>query len=485
MPNPLISIILILPIIKSQKLIWSANVNFGSMKWLPWDYFGRTLLYYSENKEYKCSADTDICSNPSIAYNPSTYLMKNNDFYVNGMLAGRTRRFDYNGKDLNYYFSSTNQYIHQFQSIEANDKYFYIKSPESKSLQIYELKQWPNLQILKSLPNQDSSWWIKDNGLFSFKKGSNVSLIRYELDGKKSFTVSIVQCQSNTPDSEIFLASSDNIVYVVCSPQKLIFKLNSVTGIIEKQGTLERNDVVSFACNSEYLFILFKDATIRQYTTDFIHFYTYSVPNTTIPQYNMLKLDSDFLFLILCQINNESTCSPLIAKFSIAKSISISFQIGKHIYSPDIEFTNDSKVEIKVTADVIALPDEAKSQSNAFISPVAFVEDQTFHLFYFSGGQKWGTICDRVSLNQLTIKRNIQNDAEATTKLEFLEINIPIISNSPLTNYASILLNLNERYFYVIHGGTNCIFKSFYSDLFAIDLKSFEYIKLRQSQAIE
>ncbi len=62
---------------------------------------------------------------------------------INDILRGRTWIFDYDGQTVCFKIS-VKKYLEQFQSISVKENYFYMRYPELKDIEIFDIFSWGN-----------------------------------------------------------------------------------------------------------------------------------------------------------------------------------------------------------------------------------------------------------------------------------------------------------------------------------------------------
>lgn len=225
---------------------------------------------------------------------------------------------------------STTQYIKQFESIALSRVSLYIKCPEINTIGLYNAGGFQNLQFKGNIINDDYRWLIKDT-LYSFKVIlAEVKVLKYSVNiNQKLWSKSLPYCKTKDPNNELFLSLFREFIFIICSSSNLIYKFNGDTGNILAQYSLDNGVVKAFKCSIQFLFILYGDATIVQYTHEFKYVYTYSIKDTKTPKYNTLKVDYDYLFCVLCtgSLSVKDFHSPVIYQWGIQDYSQTSFQV--------------------------------------------------------------------------------------------------------------------------------------------------------------
>jgi hypothetical protein len=197
-----------------------------------------------------------------------------------------------------------NGFIKAFNSI--NEKYFYIRYPETNTTNIFDKEKWVN-NPLTIMNKMDTQWFVEDDGLYVFKVETvDTKVFKYSLDGKNLlWTQSLPYCYPRYPDSQLLLSATTTYVFVVCNSETSIYQLRSKDGELIYQYPLEKGNVKTLECSDSFLFILFDTSNVVQYTFDFYYVFTYKVPFSGTPKYNSIKLDEKYLFYVLCSDNTE------------------------------------------------------------------------------------------------------------------------------------------------------------------------------------
>jgi hypothetical protein len=471
------------------KSYWSASVAFNKYGWLPWDVEGGVLIYYSGNQEYKCEFPGGICESSAVDYIPNTYILRTSNFYFyNDDNTSKTCSFAEAFSPRKCYQSPTIKYISQFESISFIRDYIYVKNPTVSTIEICKV----DLTFVKTLNNSDYRWHFKDT-LYGFKVSSDTTKVtKYMLDGSAEiWSQPLSYCFPKDPDNELFVSVSGSLVFVICSSINLIYKLDGTKGNIIVSYPLDSGNVKAFDCTSEFIFVLYGDANIVQYTLDFNYVYTYGIENSRTPKYNILKVDNQYIFCVLCSegLRSEECLSPVIYQWSIEKNIPkkvINYSVHK-LAEPNswIKLATTSQYK-SISSKTFSLENSSLSQIYS-ISPISYKDrNNQHHLIYFSGGGNAAKgLCGDFFLHDIIISELIPIEvsglAESDKYRKYLFADIP---NYSLIDYAAFLFPFNDSLFYIIHGGISCDFKTIFSTLFAIEIYQMKYIKVLQEHAI-
>jgi hypothetical protein len=318
--NKFIISFLFLFISQSQDIKWNATVSLNKYGWIPLDYAVETLIYYSNGMEYKCDSISAKCQSSKVSYLPNAYLVENSyHYYYNDDIRQETCSSFY--LSSNCIKHSNINYIKEFESISSVSLRFYIKNEEN--IAVYNINFNGNL-ITPPTIREGFYRWIKDT-LYSFKiEADETKVLQYSLgENTILWSKSLSYCNTKDPNNELFVSVVLPFVFIICSPANLIYKVNHPDGNIIAEYPLDSGNVKAFECSFEFLFILYGDANIVQYTLDFNYVHTYSIGNTRTPKYNTMKVDGDYIFCILCtaSLPSEDCDSHVIYQWNIVKSI--------------------------------------------------------------------------------------------------------------------------------------------------------------------
>jgi hypothetical protein len=193
-----------------------------------------------------------------------------------------------------------------------------------------------------------------------------------------------------------------------------------------------------------------------------------------VPAYNILKIDSDYVFYVLC---SESDC--YLYQLEFIKNYETAFNSYKTPLTTEkakIHIKNEQErfAKIFVGEGILSVP---LFLNNSFFTPVTYVDKTNEeHVLFFSGGghiQK-GSCADIVRYD-FTITELVNIQSKATSDAS-LQMRVLLDGPSfPISDYASILRKDNQNYFYIIHGGIGCDYNIKFSDLFSIDIINIQY----------
>ena len=466
-------------VVVPQSILWNSSIMMNEYNYFTWDYNEDKLFFYSNNKEYRCEMVSRECNEYHRNYIPTTYILTSNYYFINDIVSGGTCRYNYNGQGL-CYPSSYKEYLKEFQSISVAENYLYIRYPELNRIRIFDINSWESksLPLVTTLKNLNTTWYVKDDGLYAAKVSETiVEIFKYSLDGNYLWKSTFPYCQTQDPKNEILFAVKQSKVFVICTPINLMAIYYSREGNIISQYAIDKGNVVAMECSPSFLFILYGDGNVVQYTLDFNYVFTYSVDNMKTPKYNMLRVDERYMFYVLCKNNTECFIYQW-SVYSDIKEVTVFYETNK-LSGNASSITRSSEVAIR--RKVVNVENKQFQINNSFFTPVAFKDKlQQQHIIYFSGGQIIGKgICGDIFLHDMIIsEENGKLNLNVLPPFKLPEINYP------LNDYAASLITSDGKYFYLIHGGISCDYQTIYSDLFAIDIKSKEYIRLQQNEEI-
>jgi hypothetical protein len=379
-------LILFLSVVTSQKLIWTSNVTFNEYQYLPWDYHNGILLFYSNGIEYKCVSLN--CSVLKPENTPTTYLITNEYVFVNYHLIRRTCRLLNNRTSCvilpNY------RYIDEFQSISTNGGFFYFRIPETSEIEIYDINIWDGekLSSLKKIKNFHTLFHVKKTGIYGAKVGTDVSILKYPPDGSGLvWSNEFPYCRTEDPTNDLIFAYEESKVFVICRSVNLITVYGSSDGTIINQYPIDNSSAVAMECSSRFLFILYGEGSVAQYTLDFNYVHTYRVNNMKAPRYNMLRVDDDYLLYVLCE-NKPGHEGCFIYKWAVYFSETNKFLIN-YVYAKSDEI---STLSVENSTSLIISREFLLSQylknyirdQNSYFSPVTYRDQRKYqHLLFF------------------------------------------------------------------------------------------------------
>lgn len=489
-----------LSLLRAQEMIWNSSVSFNNFGWLPWDYSGDNLVYYSDNVQYSCRTfEAPILCNidePLVYLKtlvPNYFIISDSHLYFNDIDAGFTFRITTGGRRTFYSFGDSS-YLKEFQSIHVVKDYFYI-SYNSLEILMFDLKEWDTHQLHQTviqLNKMDYFWHIKSNAVFSIrvnKEGTTIT--NYMIYSTKvEWDSSVPFCNPTDPENQVFVASSQKITFLICNENYLIYLYHSSLGSLIGYYPIEAGTVKAMECSDEFVFILYEDASVWQYNLNFDYIFTYKVDKTKTPSHNnVLKVGKDYLFYVLCLDNNPSEwCnSPYISQWRIVKS---SPKVPIYYTSSKISHDKDSVVLKSETsmifnAEFMTSPNlnNVVIKQNSYFSPEIYSDEKgETHLIYFSGS---GNIAKGLNGDVLLHDTQITELITGKTMIHSTRVvQIYPILNYPLREYASYLMVHNKSFFYVIHGGITNDYKTISLDMFSIDISKKEYLKIPQEYTI-
>jgi hypothetical protein len=473
----------------TQNLLWVVNVTLNSYKWLPWDIETGLMVYYSVDKEYKCNTFSRTCQFRYPNYIPNTYAIETTElFYYTEESSRKTcKSSNSNTRCETLYPSET---YREFDSIVVNGDILFYGTPDSNdTMTIYD---WTTSTVSRNKVKVSGVRYQVKDSLYSFLLNNDKTrIMKYSTDVTTiMWTTNLPYCRPDSVDTQLFVSTWKPFVYVVCTSANLLYKISVDQGSILDQMQLDKGDIMYVQTSYEYIFILFEDASVVQYTTDFNYVYTYQVPNTKLPKYVSLKTDKNFLFAVLCTSGSQECVSPAIFQWSIVKQTPrpvIKYTSTSTQGLPTIEKLS-SWIDYKaITFSSYYLDNSGFSENHDFF-PVTYMDSYNqYHLVYFSGGGNiYKGTCGDVFLHDTIVNElvtpGIPRLKNSTHYQWSLISNVP---SYPLRSYAAILFPQGQTALYIIHGGVSCDYKKVYSDMFAIDILAKTYKKIIQEDAVE
>jgi hypothetical protein len=481
---------LLIKISASQELK-TIPISTNKNGWHVWDFHSGKIYVSRFNTLYECFPSS-ICRTLNIETSADTWLVvsPNYEVYVNDDKAQLTYKFQPKD-DLTAVLFENKGYTKQFKSTSVNSLYFYLRSPETSSLEIYDIKSWgPSINLLNSLPNENSTWYVGDDGLFAFKVNSKgIFLIKYSLDGSSfSWIVPVPYCEYNNIQQEVFFTGKNSRVFIVCSSINLAYLYNSKDGSLEASYPIENRDVVAVESTRNYFFILYNDTNLVQYTQDFDYVFTYFTSNTQLPQYNSLKSDDVYIVNVYCIPRTYKGCLvPYLHIWEIVQGRTRIFLNYTENFSKILPkaFANNQTTVLKWKKYIFSenLGKQINSH-NSFFTPVKYTDrNSQDHIIFFSGGGNVakGT-CGDIFLHDIIVTE-LRTEEKNDRSLSEIYL-IPNGPASPLGDYAATLLQFDDVYYYLVHGGISCDFKRKFFTLFAINIITKEYSTIQYNRTM-
>jgi hypothetical protein len=470
--------------VSTQELVRNVSVKLNKYGWLPFDYFQGRLLYFSETQEYSCSAIERTCSSSTVSYRPNKYLMTKHAYVINDDITNTTCRSDnYNGLECLPY-----KVRQGFNSIWASDTYIYILKKNDNAIFAYSLS---SLSPVGGLRTHHSNWYLDEEGFYGFYQlDDGIDIVKYSMDLYEIlWTYRIPNCTPKDYTKQMFFTTSGSKIFIVCASENSILLFNKIDQSLIGIFSTDKENVIAIKSSNNFLFLLYEDSTVVQYTLKMEYVFTYSVTNMTVPEYNALKVDDNYLFYVLVasRINNIHVSDAILLQWSIRTQISSIQQTYTSINSngTNSDFkesdTNLTKI-VRISENLNNVLKTALS----YIDPVTYVDSfDKQHITYFSGGAylSKGT-CGDIFLHDIVVTEIISKDKQSTFDRLYQVHQISEIPKHSLSEYASTMLDFDGNLLYLIHGGVSCDYQTVYSDLFAIDISAKRYIKFSQMNHI-
>jgi hypothetical protein len=482
-------IAIIFSICSSQGILQNKSVILNTNGALSWDFYKDQLLYYSKGEEILCKVSTASCTHRKVNYTATTYIIGEKLCFLHDETREKIFRLDSNGNGTEYKLDSS-KYLPGYKPLFLNSRFIYLTSLELSSIEIYSVTNWGDekLNSVNTLSKRHKFWYLENEELYSIETETLYPVLRkYSIEGKYLlWTQDISYCTTKIPLDEIFIAASPSVVFVLCSPSRLISLYNSTDGNLLNQYATDNGKIMAAKCSQDFLFILYSDASIMQYTMDFNYVYRFTVENSTLPNYNTLKVDSDHLSYVAC-FNNCSNAYIFILSFekqpaapfvvySLPKEQE-SYGSSKMTREPNYRYNNAYYISPNLNSTTV-------DHISNFNPAMYLGTDEQIHLIYYSGRNLAKGTCGDIFFHDLIVTELFSGERiQASTMLnqKYMPLGGP---NTSLSDYASILLNFDKKKFYLIHGGLSCDYLTTYSDMFAIDVQQRQYIKLSQNNSI-
>jgi hypothetical protein len=492
----------LLSLVNAQDIVWEHNVSLNSYGWLPYDYFEGQLFYYSDGFEYNCSISPPWeCSVKKPDYEANTYVIKNNSLYVNDLLGNRTCRYSQDGTKFCFNNinnnNSTKEYLRRFKSIAVTSHSLYITEAEGNTTYFYNLN---SLNETKDKPTyiitNESPILVEDDGLYSIKSSSKstLNITKNSPDGSRfEWETLLPNCKTRTPTTDVLILSAENKIYVLCKPMNLVSIYTRESGIIINQFPIEGGNVMAFACSLKFLFILYNTGIIAQYALNFDYVHTYAVVSMKTPNYNILRVDQKYMFYVLCSKNgNDSGCiNPTlyqrkIMDVEVSAEVSYKYQVSSVNYELSMNFETYSDLKTKIVFSKSLK--NIENWENSYLSPVSYKDrNNEYHLIYFSGGGIMSKgLCGDIFLHDIVVTELVKTNGTTKNLASYSEQYVLSGSPSyPISDSASFLISIEDKSFYIIHGGISCDYLQVFSTIYAVDLVSLIYSVIPQRNGIE
>jgi len=315
---------------------------------------------------------------------------------------------------------------------------------------------------------------------------TDVKIKKLSLEGMDlKWQVSMSNCFPKDVITEMFSASTQSILYVVCSASNLISQYDSADGSLIRQVPTNKGNVVAIKCSSQFLFILHNDGTVFQYTLDLNYVNIYPMDNYKTPKYNSLKVDDKYIFYVICSNDDQKVYIVQWEISSISPTPTIAYEVGNSTLLSENEMGNETIVLPPKLLMSEKLEKELVMQ-NAYFNPMAYVdENNDWHLIYYSGdGNLKKGSCGDIFVHDLIITE-LTDDAIKSNADKLIQVyQLSGRPNIPISRYASGIIKNNGTYLYLIHGGISCDYQTSYSELFCIDVSSRQYLTIFQNNTI-
>jgi hypothetical protein len=341
-------------------------------------------------------------------------------------------------------------------------------------------------------------WFVSDFGIYFVKPeitGITPEILYiHDFTGNVTLKVEVPNCVqrfiSDSTAIHAFATISSKFIFVSC--------LNIITQFTRNEGTFVRQfgthleHSVSITSSETSVFILFDNGHVLQYDSESGNLVAeYGFTYGKLLNNVFFQFSNDFLFAPLCDQTNKvllNCKTPVVFQWNPKRSI------DKTVYSYSLvesSKTNNMTIEILKSAPSNVVNTATFSTmfstetirnmfQNSFITPSAYRNGEDFHLLYFSGGGdiSLGTCADALLHDvKLSIKPELSK-----WDYKFEKYRLKEDLSSPLSDYASILVQTEDEYFFLVHGGLTCNLTTTLSTFYIVTVFTGPYGYLIASQ---
>jgi hypothetical protein len=467
-----------LQVILCQRIERTFAVNINDFGWIPWDISETGNLYFfSESTVQKCEHQNNYICTPTSnhKFNADIIAFSQNPSYI----------IDYHSKLIHIqtsrWFNVTLPDLpvkYDLLKLNTNNAYIDYGSYLRIYPPIYDGMDFSSSEF-QDIYHQTTKWTLLFDGIYSFVQDKVFTfLTKISFSGVHTiWNVSIPECNYIENPTFHLTADSGN-VFVVCGFPNMLFQMKSGNGNLLKKIPLDSGNIVLIKSTDEFLFILFNDSRIVQYTIDQDYVHTYKVPRKKLPPINKLEISRGYLFYVLCEEGNYQTFScknPLIYQLEIKRNIektTVKYKFESHRKQATIflEF-QDSPIYRRVNGMSIQHVSWDPSiiiEPNSFVHPIAVKKNNSISLKYFSGaGDLKKSTCGDVLFHSVEINSTEEKPFIHSKTSFFLGQGSERCS---VGDYASVLASFGGKYYYIIHGGISCDLETIYSRIIFIDI---------------
>jgi hypothetical protein len=229
-------------------------------------------------------------------------------------------------------------------------------------------------------------------GVFSVVRNSTHLFLAYqdEIGSTTFWNGSMPFCAS-----KIFLEVNplDNSCFILCTSNNLITQISSNEGNILRTFLVQPGTIVQMSLSNGFLFFLYKEVRIVQYSVSSDYVGNFSIPDHRLPANPSLKAVNKNIFIALCGNNsNVDTClNPAIHQYSYSTTIQSTyyfFSPRKENRKPTLYITHKNTEHIinSVTFSEIYQNDQRIAFQNSYFSPISYMSNNFAHFIFYSGG---------------------------------------------------------------------------------------------------
>jgi hypothetical protein len=356
-----------------------------------------------------------------------------------------------------------------YDPLTIYNHHFYIRTHHPFGLAIASIE---NGTLITWIPDQKDRWLVQADGIYSYLTVLQTTyLAKKDPLGKTLWNVSLpFSCKLD--DSEIgYIASHAPFVYSICEKGHSLTQILSSNGNLVRYFGVSNSEAFRSVSSSSSIFILFKDMSILEYTSETADFVAkYKRDGDQGIQFPSLKFSNGFIF---CLVKTANGLNILQWK---AKTIPTK---TKFVYN----FAETRNLRYLHFMDSIQyVPNNATLNTVTFINRFSNIQKVVWQTSYIDSvvrfnGKSWlmNYFGGASNLQRGTFSPNLLYELQISTlapddKTPYIYSSRPIKSFTEayfLHCYASILIEPN---LYFIHGGMSNTLATVYSNGFIIDL---------------
>lgn len=444
-----------------------------------WDVSSFSIIITEGTLMKEYNSDTTLKRSLTLKHVPDILIYTERSGFFHYLSYKSKILYKTNTKDSEYSLPLPNG-ISGPTSLCIGEFYWYLKYNDKKYLEIEKESSWQISEVRpeKSLPNQSSEWYLENGFLYSFSWNSNeMYLTKTDYLGTSiSWNTSIPMCGKSP-----IVKSDESFVFVACVGTNIVQKLSVNSGKLLDKIYIE-GPIRTFEASFSSLIFLLEDSHVVHYSVNFQYVGSYFVQGKKLPKLSSLKVSSNFITTVLCDITDTNSClNPKLALWDLLwedDRTTVTYVDFEEVVG------SDSNLEIPPSNGINTIQYNSITLNEAQIMsqissqpPVSFIENNLLHINYYSGsGSLQNGTCGDPYLHELIIDISSQRLLEHKIfELEYSEI-------GGLRSYASILISIKNTQYYLIHGGLSCDLQTVFSKIFLIDLSTKTYILPNQSR---